>query len=168
VQTAINDTAPYSTGIPRSVLYYERDKEFQQQKRVENTQEKIQEQKQGFQVGDIVRIAEQTIDSEVRKKIKSGLSKLVIANFSKELYRVVKVIRPRRVVSKIRYKVADLKGEIIPRIFNETDLYKVDYDLLVKNTNLTSRAVKQLNAVSGENVGEIQTRSKDYKGRLRS
>jgi transposase InsO family protein len=175
VQKSINDTAPNSTGKPRSVLYYQKDGEFQQQNKKQNKQEKLQEQKNTFEIGDIVRIALKTIETEIRKKIKMNLSKLVIANFSKELYEVVKIIKPRTkamgTVTKMRYKIADLKGDVLPQIFNENDLLLVNTDKLKKNKQLTHIAVKKLNKIPLDDwvapVEEAQTRSKDIKNRLR-
>jgi hypothetical protein len=67
----INDSAPESTGIPRSVIYFNGDKKFKTKiKRINEI--KRTENKPKFSVGDIVRISKQVLDKEVRKQIKKG------------------------------------------------------------------------------------------------
>jgi hypothetical protein len=97
IMKTINDTAPESTGIPRSVLYFNGDKKFKTKiKRINEI--KRTENQPKFSVGDIVRISKQVLDKEVRKQIKQGNSKLVIVQFSKELYRVVKVLQSKKLI----------------------------------------------------------------------
>jgi hypothetical protein len=162
----INDTAPESTGIPRSVLYFNGDKKFKTKiKRINEI--KRTENQPNFSVGDIVRISKQVLDKEVRKQIKQGNSKLVTVQLSKELYRVVKVLQSNKLI-KSRYRVENLQGELLPIILNDNDLLSVDFENLEKNKNLTTKKVEKLNNVkANEPTNEIQTRGKDYKRKLR-
>lgn len=99
-------------------------------------------QKQTLQVGDTVRVATSSLNSEVRKNNKAGLSKLVVVKFSAKVFTVEKVVKSRvkKEFALDKYILKDKKGNILltefnlkhpnrelkPRKFNITELLKID------------------------------------------
>ena len=97
---------------------------------------------QNLVVGDFVRIATTSLNSEVRKLIKAGNSKLVVVKFSAKIFTIDKVIKSRakKDFQLDTYTVKDSKGNVQfeefnlkypnkvlkPQRFNITELLKID------------------------------------------
>lgn len=122
---------------------------------------------QTLEIGDFVRVSTSSLNSEVRKNNKAGLSKLVVVKFSAKVYIVDKVVKSRtkQQFALDRYILKDKKGKILtqefninkpnqklkPRLFSITELLKID-----KNT-VNTRTKQQedlLNKVTNTNPND--------------
>ena len=78
-----------------------------------------------LKVGDKVRIATSSIDSEVRKHIKAGEAKKIIFKFTEEIYTIRKVINPNSDFEKPSYL---LSPHYPNRRFYANELQKINLD----------------------------------------
>lgn len=101
-------------------------------------------QQQTLTVGDTVRVATSSLNSEIRKANKAGNSKLVVVKFSAKVFTVDKVTVPRQKAAFAlpKYILKDKKGKVLleefnlnkpnkvlkPKKFNVTELLKIDKD----------------------------------------
>jgi hypothetical protein len=77
-------------------------------------------------VGDYVRIKMNALYSDIRRIVKQGKEKLLVVKYTPELYRIVKVVKPRN-TKKLEYYVVNNENGIRPnRSFFLSDLQKVE------------------------------------------
>jgi transposase InsO family protein len=84
ITKSINDTAPESTGRPRSAVYLQGEYiDSIHRANLDKKKRTIETAKlNALQVGDKVRVSLNEIETKIRKKNKQGLQKYVIARFS--------------------------------------------------------------------------------------
>jgi len=119
-----------------------------------------------FNVGDFVRIKLSTVQSELRKRIKSGDSKYIVANYSPQIYEVFRVFKPKDdKLGLPTYTLCDTDSRILInpnnhfKKFKQSDLLKVDQD----STELNKAHIDKLNMIdyNDDNIdaqGDIELR----------
>lgn len=96
-----------------------------------------------LEVGDYVRVKMSALYSGVRQLVKEGNEKLVIVKYTPDIYRVVKVVKPRK-TQKLEYYIANEDGERPNRSFFLSDLQKVDANAN-DNLKMTTERALDLN-----------------------
>jgi transposase InsO family protein len=97
ITKSINDTAPESTGRPRSAVYLQGEYiDSIHRANLDKKKRTIETAKSNaLQVGDKVRVSLNEIETKIHKKNKQGLQKYVIARFSYEIYTIVKILKSK-------------------------------------------------------------------------
>jgi hypothetical protein len=113
-----------------------------------------------YESGDLVRIYLPSIDTKLRKLIKSGDSKKIVVKYSKEVYIIDKVIKTRKdVFQKTKYTLIDSDGDVVmnekgkPLRLYATDLQKIDKDTKPIKVN-----EEKLNEIVEEDIQKIPKR----------
>jgi transposase InsO family protein len=139
---SINDTAPESTGRPRSAVYLEGEYIDSIHRANLDAKKKNNEtaKSNALQVGDKVRVSLNEIETNIRKKNKQGLHKYVIARFSYEIYTIKKIMKSKSKFIGDRYKIADDDGVVLSKEFFANQLQKIDPDDTTQIWNVDARA----------------------------
>jgi hypothetical protein len=160
ITKSINDTAPESTGRPRSAVYLDgkhietiHRANLDKKKRTNETAKL-----NALQVGDKVRVSLNEIETSIRKKNKQGLQKYVIARFSYEIYTIKKFIKSKSKFIGDRYKVADDNGVVLSKEFFANQLQKVPNDT-TQIRNINAERINELNSVP---VVDFSVRNENY------
>ena len=92
--------------------------------------------KQTLKLGDKVRVSTSTLNGEVRKNIKNGLSKLVVVKFSAKVFTVTKIVKSRtkKEFQLNRYEISDNKGNVL---LDEYNINKPNKTLRPRRLNIT-------------------------------
>ncbi len=88
--------------------------------KVTNSGVKVSNQNNEIQVGDVVRVA-------ISKK--GDLTKKFVNNWTEDTYKVIRVIKARKVSNTTRYQLENYKGEKITRTYYREELQKIKEDL---------------------------------------
>lgn len=117
---------------------------FKQQKEVKRmlAKQNIYDDKV-LEVGDYVRIKMTALYSDIRRIVKSGNEKLLVVKYTPDIYRVVKVVKPRK-TKKLEYYVENSHGERPNRSFFLSDLQQVDPNAN-EGVNITTEKAMDLN-----------------------
>jgi hypothetical protein len=115
-----------------------------QQKEVKRMLEKKgQYDEKVLEVGDYVRVKMSALYSGVRQIVKAGNEKLLVVKYTPDIYRVVKVVKPRK-TQKLEYYITNAYGERPNRSFFLSDLQKVEPNAN-EGINLTTERAMNLN-----------------------
>jgi transposase InsO family protein len=158
---SVNDTAPESTGRPRSAVYLEGEyidsihRANLDAKKQTNETAKLN----ALQVGDKVRVSLNEIETNIRKKNKQGLQKYVIARFSYEIYTITKIMKSKSKFIGDRYKIADDDGVVLSKEFFANQLQKIDPDDTTQIRNIDAERINELNNVQ---VVDYSVRHENY------
>ena len=115
-----------------------------QQKEVKRMlSKKGQYDEQVLEVGDYVRIKMNALYSDIRRIVKQGNEKLLVVRYTPDIYRIVKVVKPRK-TQKLEYYVENEFGERPNRSFFLSDLQKVDPDAN-ENIKISTERAMDLN-----------------------
>ncbi len=88
--------------------------------KVTNSGVKVSNQNNEIEVGDVVRVA-------ISKK--GDLTKKFVNNWTEDTYKVIRVIKARKVPNTTRYQLENYKGEKITRTYYREELQKIKEDL---------------------------------------
>jgi hypothetical protein len=158
---SINDTAPESTGRPRSAVYLEGEyiKSIHRANLDAKKQTNETAKLNALQVGDTVRVSLNEIETNIRKENKQGLQKYVIARFSYEIYTIKKIIKSKSKFIGDRYKIADDDGVVLSKEFFANQLQKIDPDDTTQIRNIDAERINDLNNVP---VVDYSVRHENY------
>jgi len=81
--------------------------------------------------------------SDIRRIVKSGTEKLIVVKYTPDIYRIVKVVKPRK-TQKLEYYIENAFGERPNRSFSLSDLQKVDPNAN-EGLNITTEKAMDLN-----------------------
>jgi transposase InsO family protein len=158
---SINDTAPSSTGRPRSEVFLQGEHidsihraNLDKKKRTNETAKL-----NALQVGDKVRVSLNEIETNIRKKNKQGLQKYVIARFSYEIYTITKIMKSKSKFIGDRYKIADDDGEVLSKEFFANQLQKIDPNDTTQIRNINAERINEINSVP---VVDFSVRNENY------
>ena len=157
VRKAINDSCPDSTGKPRSEVYQDLQYHDEILKNAikENKQVIQKNETEKLDIGDIVRLSLQAIDSKIRENYKNGNSKYVVVRFSLELYEIVKIIKSRSKFARDKYIVQDVNtNEILKQSFYSNELRKIPKNTIINNPTLTKSKINKLNLIKSNAIPE--------------
>lgn len=104
-----------------------------------------------FQVGDLVRVKMSSIFANVRKLIKAREGKNLVITYTPELFRITKVIKPKGVLERKRYVLANKDDRLLTK--NDTVVQFYASELLLWNgeedddTQITMERALKLNKV---------------------
>lgn len=96
-----------------------------------------------LEVNDYVRIKMSALYSDIRRIVKQGKEKLLVVKYTPDIYRIVKVVKPRK-TKKLEYYVENEHGERPNRSFFLSDLQKVDADAN-QGLNISTERAMDLN-----------------------
>ena len=136
-------------------------------------------QRQRYQVGDHVRVLMSSLQSEIRRRIKSGEYKYVPVRYSPEIFVVDKVMEPQgehRDFTFERYTLRHQNGNILQtelkrndpnavrgaKIFFSTELLRVDDQALKEVPVISNNDANRLNKLSHSILLEAEEKKKKY------
>lgn len=153
----INDRPASSTGKSRYEIYKEGKHIVEvREKAKKQREEAIQrDEKTELEVGDTVRVYLPALSSFLRKQIKEGNQKLVVAKYSLELFEVIRKTRPKNKFLRETYTILEkATGTVVNRRFYYNELVKVP-DNTIENQELNKKKMDNLNMVKQRVAPEL-------------
>ena len=134
ILTNYNSTVHYTTNKkPIDLLNPEvnemREVRQQNQEKTQRYLDETHEFEGHLQVGNNVRVSLFAINPSIRKTDK--FRKKYLANWTKEIYRISAIIRPKQYLQRTQYKLKTLNDEKINKVFYSNQLLKIDIGSII-------------------------------------